>query len=149
MYTAEQLVRRQASRWTQVMMIFGMAQFLVIIVSLYLVIRFLNTGTGYATATVTVLLNIALLWINTVVGMLWEKEMYNHYFMAREFFWEDFGNLIVLITQNSYFVAVGLNWSRHDIMMLMLVAYGTYLVNFAQWFIRYFRYSRRRRELAR
>lgn len=147
MYTEEQLARRQASRWTPVMMVTGLAQFLIIIVSLYLVVRFLNAGTGYAAATVTVLVNIAFLWINTVVGMLWEKDMYNHYFMAREFFWEDFGNLIVLIAQNSYFIAVWLKWSTHDIMMLMLVAYCTYLVNFAQWFIRYFRYSKKRREL--
>lgn len=138
MYTAEQRAQRQASRWTPVMMVGGMVQVLILFVGLYLVVRFLKTGQGYAPATITVLVNIALLWINTVVGMLWEKDMYNHYFMAREFFWEDFGNLIVLIAQNSYFAVVWLNWSRHDIMMVMLVAYLTYLVNFAQWILKYF-----------
>jgi 3-vinyl bacteriochlorophyllide hydratase len=138
MYTAEQRAMRQASRWTPVMMVCGLAQLLIIFVSIYLVIRFLNTGQGYTGATITVLVNIVLLWVNTVVGMLWEKEIYNHYFMAREFFWEDFGNLIVLIAQNAYFAVLWLKWSEHDIMVLMLVAYGTYIVNLGQWILKYF-----------
>ena len=149
MYTAEQLAQRQKSRWTPVMMVGGMVQFLVFVVSFYLVVRFLTTDQGYAVTQITILVNIALLWFNTVVGMLWEKEMYNHYFMAREFFWEDFVNLIALITHNAYFIALWLNWERQNIMILILFAYFTYLINFGQWIVRYFRYSKKRRELAK
>ena len=51
-------------------------------------------------------LNIVLLWVNTIIGMLWEKEIYGHYFMCREFFWEDAGNLAALIAYNSYFIVL-------------------------------------------
>ncbi len=147
MYTADQLEKREKSRWTFVMMIGGMLHFLIFVISFCLVVRFLLTGNGFITTSMTIVVNIVLLWFNTIVGMLWEKEMYGHYFMAREFFWEDVGNLIALIIHNAYFVVLWLGWSQKNIMILVLVAYLTYLFNFGQWIIRYFRYSKVRREL--
>ncbi len=137
MYTAEQLNRRDASPLTRAMMAGGTAQLLVIIISFYFVIRFLAAGAGYNGVQITFWLNVALLWFNTVVGMLWEKDMYGRYFMCREFFWEDVGNLAALIAYHAYFVALWLAWSRHGIAVLMLVAYGIYLVNFVQWILKY------------
>ena len=147
MYTAEQLERREQSRLTIFMMVGGMVQFLIFLVSLFFVLRFITTDKGYSAAHITVILNIILLWANTVVGMLWEKDMYGKYFMHREFFWEDVGNLIALITHNAYFVVLWLQWSQRDSMLLILVAYITYLFNFGQWIVRYVRYSKRRKEL--
>ncbi len=94
---------------------------------------FLSAGKGYAGALITFWLNIALLWVNTIIGMLWEKDMYGHYFMCREFFWEDAGNLAALIAYNSYVAALWLNWSQHDTALLMLVANSVYLINFGQF----------------
>jgi 3-vinyl bacteriochlorophyllide hydratase len=144
-YTPEQLRRRDASRWTTVQAILAPVQFLVFLVSFALVVRTLLTGEGYALATASVLLKIALLWAITITGMFWEHEIYGHYFMAREFFWEDLGNAVAMITHNLYFVAQALHWPEHALLQLMLVAYVTYLVNCAQFVRRGIAAARQRR----
>ena len=106
MYTPEQLARRNATPLTGAMMAASMLQLLVIIASYCFVVYYLSAGGGYTGALITFWLNIALLWVNTIIGMLWEKEIYGHYFMCREFFWEDAGNLAALISYNSYFVVL-------------------------------------------
>jgi 3-vinyl bacteriochlorophyllide hydratase len=146
MYTAEQLARRDSSPLTRAMMIGGMAQLLIIIISFYFVIRFLVTGDGYTWVQVTFWLNVALLWFNTIVGMFWEKDMYGHYFMCREFFREDVGNLAALIAYHAYFVALWLKWGQHEIAILMLVANGVYMVNFVQWILKFMKSSAQRRQ---
>jgi len=136
MYTSEQQARRDASPLTRAMMAASMAQLIVIIASYCFVVYFLSVGTGYAGALITFWLNIVLLWLNTIIGMLWEKGMYGHYFMCREFFWEDVGNLAALIAYNSYFVILLLDWSQQDISLLMLAANTVYLINFAQFVVK-------------
>jgi 3-vinyl bacteriochlorophyllide hydratase len=80
--------------------------------------------------------------------MLWEKDVYGYYFMAREFFWEDMGNLIAIITHNAYFVAQWLQFDNRTVMMVMLFAYITYLFNAAQFIVKGIRSGRERRALA-
>jgi 3-vinyl bacteriochlorophyllide hydratase len=147
MYTPDQLRRREASRWTKVQIILAPIQFLAFIISFALVLRYLFTGEGYWVATVSVWIKIALIWVLTITGMLWEYDMYDHYFMAKEFFWEDLGNLIAIITHNLYFVAVWLGASKDVIMWVMVFAYLTYLVNAGQFVARGIRSARQRRAL--
>ena len=52
LYTAEERRRRDASRWTLVQGVLAPIQFLVFLVSLALVLRYLATGEGHAAATV-------------------------------------------------------------------------------------------------
>jgi 3-vinyl bacteriochlorophyllide hydratase len=118
------------------MMVASMLQFLVIIASYCFVVYYLTAGGGYTGALITFWLNIVLLWVNTIIGMLWEKEVYGHYFMCREFFWEDVGNLASLIAYNSYFVFLLIGGSQHGIAVLMLVANTVYLINFAQFIVK-------------
>jgi len=136
MYTSEQLARRNASPLTGAMMAASMLQLLVIIASYCCVVYYLSAGGGYTGALITFWLNIALLWVNTIIGMLWEKEVYGHYFMCSEFFWEDVGNLAALIAYNSYFVVLLLGWSQQDISLLMLAANTVYLINFGQFVLK-------------
>ena len=143
-YTAEQLERRNRSKWTTVQAVLAPIQFLVFLISFTLVIRYLMTGNGYAIANLSVLIKIALLWIITITGMFWEKEMFGHWFLAPEFFWEDVGNAVALFFHNLYFVALWLGWSHDAIMWLMLVAYVTYLVNCGQFLVRGFQSHRQR-----
>jgi 3-vinyl bacteriochlorophyllide hydratase len=77
--------------------------------------------------------------------MLWEKDVFGKYFMAREFFWEDLGNLIAIITHNAYFVAQWLGYSNRTVMLVMVFAYTTYLINAAQFIIKGIRSARYRR----
>ena len=147
MYTADQLARREASPWTRVQIILAPIQFLAFIVSFALVIRYLSSGEGYVAATLSVWLKIALIWALTITGMLWEHDVYGHYFMAPEFFWEDLGNLIAIITHNAYFVAQWLGAGERSIMWVMVFAYITYLFNAAQFIVKGVRSARQRRAL--
>jgi 3-vinyl bacteriochlorophyllide hydratase len=147
MYTPEQLRRREASRWTRVQIILAPIQFVVFVISFALVIRYLVTGNGYWVATISVWIKILLIWVLTITGMLWEYDMYDHYFMAKEFFWEDVGNLIAIITHNLYFVAQWLGADSRTVMWVMVFAYITYLFNAAQFVARGVRSARQRRAL--
>ena len=133
MYSPEQQARRDASVWTRVQAVLAPLQFLAFVLSLTLVVRYLATGQGYAIANASVLIKIALLWAITITGMLWEKQVLGHYFLARAFFWEDVGNAVAIIIHNLYFLARGLHWSDRAVMSLMLLAYCTYLANCAQF----------------
>lgn len=143
-YTPEQMERRQKSKWTLVQVVLAPLQLLAFLISVALILRYLSTGDGYQIATISILIKIALMWMITITGMLWEKEVFGKYFLAPQFFWEDAVNGIALIAHNLYFAALLAGWSERDLLTLMLVAYSTYLVNFAQFFIRGIR-SRKQR----
>lgn len=135
-YTPEQLIRRNNSKWTLVQAILGPLQFVAFVISFALVIRYLMTSQGYLLTTVSVLIKIALLWLITITGMIWEKEIFGHWFLAPQFFWEDVGNAVAMLMHNLYFLAVWLDWSNQATMTLMLVAYLSYLVNFGQFVVK-------------
>lgn len=147
-YTAEQLERRNKSKWTIVQAVLAPVQFLAFVVSFILVTRYLLTGEDYLIATISVLVKIALLWAITITGMIWEKEVFGQWFLAPQFFWEDLLNAVAMIMHNLYFVARWQGWSERMVMTLMLVAYTSYLVNFAQFFIRGIRARKNRLALA-
>lgn len=135
-YTPEQLARRNASVWTKVQAVLAPLQFLAFIISFTLVVRYLLTGEGFAVANTWVLIKIALLWLITITGMIWEKEVFGHWFLAPQFYWEDVGNAVAMLFHNLYFVARWLGWSEQAVMTVMLVAYLTYLVNCWQFIVR-------------
>ncbi len=135
-YTAEQLKKRDKSPWTMVQAILAPVQLLAFLISVILVARYLTTGEGYVIATISVLVKIALMWLITITGMIWEKEVYGKWFLAPEFFWEDTFNAIALFMHNLYFVARWQGASERTLMMVMMVAYATYLINFGQFFIK-------------
>lgn len=135
-YTPEQLARRDATPWTTVQVVLAPLQFLAFIVSFALVVRFLLTGNGYTAANVSVLVKITLLWAITITGMFWEKEVFDEWFMARAFFWEDLFNAVALVMHNLYFIAVWTGQSHENIMTLMLVAYVSYLFNMGQFVVK-------------
>jgi 3-vinyl bacteriochlorophyllide hydratase len=148
MYTPEQLARREASPWTRVQIILAPIQFVAFIISFILVVRYLRTGDGHLAATISIWIKIALIWALTITGMFWENDVYGHYFMAPQFFWEDLGNLIAIITHNAYFVAQWIGMSDRNVMLVMLFAYITYLFNAAQFIVKGVRSARQRRRLS-
>lgn len=147
MYTPEQLARREASPWTRVQIILAAIQFLAFLISFGLVVRYLLTDQGFVAATVSVWIKIVLIWALTITGMLWEKDVYGHYFMAREFFWEDLGNLVAILTHNAYFIVQWLGWDQRTVMVVMLFAYITYIFNAVQFILKGIRSGRERRAL--
>lgn len=135
-YTPEQLKKRDESKWTLVQAILAPVQFLAFIISFFLVARYLLTGQGYEIANISVLIKITLLWLITITGMIWEKEVFGRWFLAPEFFWEDVGNAVAMILHNVYFFARWQGWSAEATMTFMLFAYIAYLFNMAQFVVK-------------
>jgi 3-vinyl bacteriochlorophyllide hydratase len=145
LYTPEERRRRDTSRWTLVQGVLAPIQFLVFLVSLALVLRYLATGDGLGAATVSIVVKTFILYAIMITGSIWEKEVFGRYLFAPAFFWEDVVSMLVLALHTGYLAAL-LSDSidvRHQ-MYLALAAYFTYVVNAAQYIVK-LRAARRER----
>jgi 3-vinyl bacteriochlorophyllide hydratase len=142
-YTAAERQRRDASPWTLVQGVLAPVQFLVFAVSLVLVLRFLATGEGLWSATVSVVVKTLVLYTIMVTGSIWEKEVFGVYLFARPFFWEDVFSMLVLALHTLYLIvlATGALGPRGQ-MLIALAAYLSYLINAGQFLLK-FRAARR------
>ena len=104
LYTAEQRVRRDKSRWTLVQGVLAPVQFLVFLFSLALVIRYLTTGAGLELATASIVLKTLVLYTIMITGAIWEKVVFGKYLFADAFFWEDAFSMIVIALHTFYLV---------------------------------------------
>jgi 3-vinyl bacteriochlorophyllide hydratase len=137
LYTTEQRRRRDATVWTLVQGILAPIQFLVFLVSLVLVVRFLSTGTGYAAATASIMIKTVALLTIMVTGAIWEKVVFGQYLLAPAFFWEDVVSFVVIALHLAY-VAALLTHTLSPVgeMTLALAAYAAYVVNAAQFLLK-------------
>ncbi|MFM9852915.1 MAG: 2-vinyl bacteriochlorophyllide hydratase [Sphingomonadaceae bacterium] len=134
LYTAEERIRRDESPWTLVQGILAPVQFFVFLVSLTLVLRALLTGEGAAIAGVSVIVKTVVLYTIMVTGAIWEKAVFGRYLFAPAFFWEDVFSMLVIALHTAYVVAFwGGFGSEHDLLLLALAAYFTYVINAAQF----------------
>ncbi len=137
LYTAEQKRLRDESVWTLVQGVLAPVQFLVFLVSLGLVLRFLTTGEGQAAATISIVVKTLTLYTIMITGAIWEKVVFGVYLFAEGFYWEDMVSMLVLALHSAYLVA--LSWDLLDprsLMLLALAAYATYAVNAAQFILK-------------
>lgn len=134
LYTADERRRRDASPWTIVQGVLAPVQFLVFLISVVLVVRFLCTGEAEAAATGSVIAKTGMLYLIMVTGSIWEREIFGKYLFAPAFFWEDVMSMLVLALHTGYLVALfgGLLDSK-GLMLLALLAYATYVINAAQF----------------
>lgn len=134
LYTPEQRVRRDNTRWTLVQGILAPIQFLVLLVSVGLVLRYLNTGEGLTAATISIVAKTFVLYTIMITGAIWEKVVFGQYLFAPAFFWEDAVSMIVIALHTAYLVALMTGWlNERQQMYLALAAYATYTVNAAQF----------------
>ena len=134
LYTPSERARRDATIWTTVQGVLAPVQFLVFLVSLGLVLRYLATGEGYALATASILAKTACLYLIMVTGAIWEKVVFGQYLFAPAFFWEDvvsFG-VIALHTLYLYGLFSGV-FAPATLMAITLAAYVIYVVNAGQF----------------
>ena len=82
LYTPEQRARRDATRWTLVQGVLAPVQFLVFLVSLYLVLNSLRTGEHTDWALASVVVKTLVLYLIMVTGCIWEKVVYGKYLFA-------------------------------------------------------------------
>jgi len=137
LYTPEQRIRRDATKWTLVQGILAPVQFVVFLVSLALVLRYLATGEGFGVATASVVIKTLLLYAIMITGSIWEREVFGCYLFAPAFFWEDVFSFLVLALHTAYLVVLfaGIG-DPHQQMLLALAAYASYFVNATQFVLK-------------
>jgi len=137
LYTPEERRRRDQSPWTLVQGILAPVQFLVFLVSLYLVLRYLATGEGELIATISIVLKTLVLYAIMITGAIWEREVFGRYLFAPVFFWEDVFSMLVLALHTAYLVALATGaLDMRGLMLLALAAYAAYVINAAQFLIK-------------
>lgn len=134
LYTEEQRTRRDTSIWTTIQGVLAPIQFLVFLVSLALVIRYLLTGSGYDAATISILIKTVFLLTIMVTGAIWEKVVFGQYLFAPAFFWEDVFSFLVIALHLAYVWALFTGaLDPVEEMWLALAAYAAYVVNAGQF----------------
>lgn len=137
LYTADERRRRDASVWTLVQGVLAPVQFLVFLVSLVLVLRYLANGQGYDAAVLSIVVKTLTLYAIMVTGAIWEKEVFGVYLFARPFFWEDVFSMAVLALHTAYLVALVTGaLGPRELMLLALAAYATYVINAVQFVLK-------------
>lgn len=137
LYDADQRARRDGTVWTLIQGILAPVQFLVFLVSLALVIRYLATGTGYGAATMSILVKTGVLLLIMVTGAIWEKVVFGQYLFAPAFFWEDMVSFGVIALHLAYVWALLTGALPPDALMaLALMAYAAYVLNAAQFVLK-------------
>jgi 3-vinyl bacteriochlorophyllide hydratase len=137
LYTPDQRRRRDASVWTLVQGVLAPLQFLVFLISLVLVLRYLATGDGLTAATVSVVVKTLVLYTIMVTGSIWEKDVFGVWLFAEPFYWEDVFSMLVLALHTAYLVAL---WQGllgpQGLMVLALAAYASYVINAGQFLLK-------------
>jgi 3-vinyl bacteriochlorophyllide hydratase len=134
LYTSDQKERRDNSVWTLVQGVLAPIQFLVFLISLGLVLRYMASGQGYELATWSIVVKSGFLYLIMVTGAIWEKVVFGQWLFAPAFFWEDVFSFGVIALHTLYIY--GLFWGGMAPMTLMfiaLAAYATYVVNAGQF----------------
>lgn len=137
LYTEAQRARRDESIWTLVQGILAPMQFLVFLISLVLVLRFLTTGLGYEAATWSILVKTGFLYLIMVTGAIWEKVVFGQYLFAPAFFWEDVFSFAVIGLHTTYvWVLFSGAMGPDGQMVVALAAYAAYVVNAGQFLLK-------------
>jgi len=134
LYTPAQKQRRDSTRWTLVQGILAPVQFVVFLISLGLVFRYITTGEGYAEATWSIVVKTGFLYLIMVTGAIWEKVVFGQWLFAPAFFWEDVFSFAVIALHTLYIY--GLFWAGMAPMTLMVIAlaaYAAYAINAGQF----------------
>ena len=134
LYTPEQRIKRDKSVWTWVQGVLAPIQFLVFLVSLVLVLRYLTTGEGQDIAIGSIVVKTFTLYTIMITGCIWEKVVFDCYLFAPAFYWEDVFSMLVLALHTAYLVALATDaLTTQQLMYLALAAYATYIVNAGQF----------------
>ncbi|OQW44277.1 MAG: 2-vinyl bacteriochlorophyllide hydratase [Proteobacteria bacterium SG_bin6] len=137
LYTPEERRRRDASVWTIVQGVLAPIQFLVFLVSLALVLRYLASGQGEQAAALSVVVKTVTLYAIMITGSIWEKVVFGRWLFAPAFFWEDVFSMLVLALHSAYLVALyGGLLQPQALMLLALAAYATYVINAGQFVLK-------------
>ena len=134
LYSYEERLRRDASRWTLIQGVLAPLQFVVFLISTWLVWRYLATGEGAGIAAASVVLKTFILYSIMITGSLWEHDVFGRYLFARAFFWEDVVSMLVMALHTAYLVGLVFDLLPvREQLYVALAAYLTYVINAAQF----------------
>ena len=137
LYTPEERLRRDASPWTLVQGILAPFQFLVFLVSLALVLRYFWTGNGAEVAAISVVVKTLVLYTIMITGSIWEKVVFDKWFFAHAFFWEDVFSFLVLALHTAYLYVLFTDaLPVEQQLYLALAAYAAYVINAVQFILK-------------
>lgn len=137
LYTEAERQRRDATIWTLVQGVLAPFQFLVFLISLGLVLRYLTTGHGYEAATLSIIVKTGILYLIMVTGAIWEKIVFGQYLFAPAFFWEDVFSFAVIGLHSAYLLALYTDFLNPvELMILALAAYAAYVINAGQFLLK-------------
>jgi 3-vinyl bacteriochlorophyllide hydratase len=78
-----------------------------------------------------------VLYTIMITGSIWEREIFGRYLFAPAFYWEDMVSMLVLALHTAYIAAlVTGSLGTHQLMMLALAAYASYVINAAQFVLK-------------
>jgi len=135
---SEQMVaRRAASVWTKIHPIFALGQLLAFFVSVGFLIGYFRGAVSMEAVHQSVLVKVALMLGAIITGALWEKDVFGQYWFAPEFLAEDTMTLNVFILHISYLGLAAANPENITVQIgMLIVAYGVYIANVAQYVVR-------------
>lgn len=137
-YTDEERQRRDETPWTLVQGLLAPIQFIIFLVSLALVLRFLATGEGFLAASLSIVAKTIALYLIMITGSLWEKQVFGRYLFAPSFYWEDMVSMLVLALHSAYLLSFALGWFTPATQMaIALAAYASYLINAGQFLFKF------------
>lgn len=137
LYTPDERRRRDESVWTVVQAVLAPLQFVIFLVSLGLVGRYLVTGTDLWLADASVVAKTAALYAIMVTGSIWEKDVFGRWLFAPAFFWEDVFSMLVLALHSAYLLMLlgGLGTADQRL-LVALAGYAAYVINAGQFLIK-------------
>ena len=134
LYSDAERARRDKTKWTLVQGLLAPFQFVVFLISLGLVVRYLMTGAGYDAATLSIVIKTGVLLLIMITGAIWEKVVFGQYLFAPAFFWEDVFSFAVIALHLLYVFALYADALAPDgLMYLALAAYTAYVINAGQF----------------
>jgi len=109
-------------------------QFVVFLISLGLVLRYLATGEGYGAATLSIVIKTGVLYLIMVTGAIWEKVVFGQWLFAPAFFWEDVFSFVVIALHTLYIYGLLSGaMGPSALITTALAAYAAYVLNAGQF----------------
>jgi 3-vinyl bacteriochlorophyllide hydratase len=148
-YTPAQLVKRNASIWTDIQIILAPIQFFFFVAGVTITALFANDlfGSSFYWVSVAILFKTLFFALLFITGMFFEKEIFNKWVYSKEFFWEDIGSTIAAFFHLLYFFLAYFGASREVLIMDAFLAYFTYVLNALQYLVRIILEKRNERKL--
>jgi 3-vinyl bacteriochlorophyllide hydratase len=131
------VARRAASVWTKIHPIFALGQLLAFFVSVGLLVGYFRGAVSFETVHQSVLVKVALMFGAIITGALWEKDVFGAYWFAPEFMSEDTMTVNVFILHAAYLGFAAAHPENVTLQIgMLIVAYGVYIANVAQYVVR-------------